>query len=1033
MIKARKKKLIKASLLLGASVVAISGISATVYFSRQKSDLERNSKLDHRNTIPKLTNQVHIIIKPENNSFSDDNLKETEVKTIVQFVYDNKVIASKEYMTPNNKEVEFDITKEIPEGYEIDQAYHKNQAIVIQAGKTNIIYIKPIIKILKTTLQFVDNGQQVGEPLIFELTENDKLDVQKYIPKGYQLVNKDVQVKLGELNKIEVELIKKEYHTTFEFKLLNSDTVILEKEITTFGEEQINPYDYIPSGYTFAPENKQPQPISNVNPGETYTFYIEKSVVEKLTTLIYQADNQKVFETVIKTIGDQNITKAQIEQNVPKGYELVPSFNMQSLKLNETNIIPIQKIKVKTETTIIFELKDNKEVIKRIIVETGENEKIDLNSLIPSGYELVNNQDTNIQYGNSNVFDVVKKVQPEPEPTPAPDPTPEPEPIPEPEPEPAPAPVPEPNPSDHTEGAIDGVDISKIVAAGGGLENTSRTYYKPSTLPKITNPSLSGAKLQEERERLQKIRTALNKLQTGADITLDDIKGIVGNANDNDAYLQSFANYFNTDGTWKDVGVSVIYDVEQTKEQKRQTLEKQFAAAAEIAEREFQAGRVLSVSVSGGSISFNFGYQDKYQNPTLVSNIIANENRAFAVGDYEYDRNGAQMLNGDYVGWTKSNISSQYSGTIGTASEFPDSSGKKFITGGGIQVYDYVPDANNNLGQKQGNQKMAFLDASNSVGINNIINLLYQNSDITGLFINNIGLTNKEQDISGILDSLPSSINKITLVYDTEKMYGISALKRLHLKQAEILTTINNIDDNLGENLATYNYGWGIDPIAFSNTDYVAFDYNATRGWGAAGSYEVQTGPVNFNIIRPDRGSTFDDIKEGIELVLHTHKDWKVFNGQHGDEGYPMKIDLSLTDIKSLKGINLGSYLFKTIKLPSSGTTFDFDIKDLGGSQFNVILANWGTSDKPMILFGDSRTTKVHFKGSYKDFSGRWTRELQGFLTGIINNNEVRTIIVDDENVLKILKQSPAWTSADTSNLKIVVGESQDNGGFDFD
>ncbi|RIV16559.1 putative immunoglobulin-blocking virulence protein [Mycoplasmopsis gallopavonis] len=1044
MIRARKNKILKSMLVLGSSIMGAIGISSIVFHSRAKSDIEEKTSLGERVVEPILSDHINIIIKPQFNSLSDVNVILDEIETTVEFHYGEEIIGQRlKFKTKKNQELKYNIAKDIPEGYMlVPELYPKGSDIVLNPGELNIIQIQPIKQAQKTTFRFIDiaNNQEVGTPVILDLEDFNQFNLMTYLPEGYQLPknHEAPELVLGKVNDILVDKIHKEYTTWILYKLHdNAQTLIHKQKVITIDDQKIHPSLYIPQGYEFEAQSIQPQPIEELEHKNEYTFFIKKTQVKHTTTFIFKYQGQQIGDLQkIITYGEVGISLEQIKKLKPKAYEISSSYDANSIKFDQTNIVPLDKIREKDLTRFIFKTVDN-QIIKNILFEEFKDVTLTIEQFLPQDYKLApENTKRDISRGktdNTNTY-LVELINKPPKPEPIPEkPKPEPEPVPTPEKPVEPKPVP-PAPKNNTSNKLSKEEINKIIQAGGStIDARAQRYDKPSTMPVVEGAKLSGEILTAQKQKLTNMRALVAKISSpNYTFNAEDLRKVYSNLSD--AELGRLVKYLNG-ATLKELGtVSAFPMADLTTEQQKESLKNQLNAMLEDADKYLAEGKILVFGNSFVDLNPRWGFPSDDYNPAFVRNKELNLKRGLANSgnNAKWGRNGSQLGNGDYYGWKKKSLWKDPKYKTKTNPEWSfGSDNRTFIGGSGITTMEYTATDDNDAGKKQGKQLITFMDASNPQAVQDIIEYLKQRPEISGLFIKNIGTKNPEQDISEILRDIPSSINKLTLIFDTEKMAGISYLKNKHFAQVELGTSINNVDDNLGDmSNRPFIYGWGIDPIIFQHTDFVAHDWTATKGFDNYQSSQVQYGPIQFNIIRPSADSSFEEVKKAFDIVLETHKDWRIFNGEHGDQGWPIKIDLSETKLKSLKDINLYKHKFRVLKLPSSGTTFTLDISDLGASQYSAILADWGPNEKPKILFGNDRTTKIHFKGNASDFSGKWAKELQGFLTGVVNNTNIRTIVVDNDDVLQILKGSPAWDSRFQIRTAL---EEERGGGFDFD
>lgn len=1037
MIRAKRNKLLKGLLVFSVSLVTAAITTSSIYLTRQKSDVDKQKGIEDEIVTPTLVDGVLILIKPENRSLGDQNIEQIQ-KTTINLVTllpneEKKVLVSFEIETTKNEEVTMDISDRIPENYEIDPELNKNfegSKIVVKIGQVNEIYLKEIKTIPTTVFEFYNGENKIGSSVSFTIADKEEL-IRQYktqIPEGYKLkTNADGEtvepdINLGELNKIQIEPIHKEYRTTIIYKDKQNNIIHTQKDIITLDDAKVNPRNYLPQGYEFLEDTQQPQSVAELTAGKTYTFLIKKTIKVHSTVVSYQLDGVQKATHTFTTYGDNSsITLEQLKKFKPNNLEIKKDYNPSSIVIGSSNnVVPLEKPRLKNTTRLIFKEKDPEKVVYDTSVTEFEDVQISLSSYIPNGYKLVEGASSDIRRGQDNTYFVELIEKPKPKPEPKPEPTPV---------------VPKEEKT---------LEIREIISEGGTLINPeNERYEKPTTMPNVERGAISGELLKSQKAKIQSIKNILSKLSSDPNykFNAEDLRPIYDtshlSSDDANLFFERLSKLLNG-ATLKELGTYTAFPYpDLTAEQQKISFQSMMNAYLKNADEYFAKGQILVFGTDFTNPYPTWGFASDDDNPAYVRQKELAKKRGFAHSgtNAKYGRNGDQLAKGDYPGWSKKLVTDRKYYSNGKPPVWKtDSSGRQWIPDGGISVWEYTPNDDNFEGLKQGKQKMAFMDASNPNAVRDIITFLKKNPEITGLFIKNIGTKNPDQDITDILRNIPSQIKNLSLGFDTQKILGLGELKNKTFTQVELLTSLRNADDNIGDaSLPRYNYGWGIDPIAFQNVSYVAHDWTSTKGWDNQGSFSVYYGPIQFNVIRPGKDTSWDDVKKGFDLVLDTKKDWRVFNGQFGDQGYPIKIDLSETQFTSLKEINLRKHKFRVIKLPSSGSKFTLNIADLGKAQYSTILAAWGPTEKPKILFGDERTNQVYLKGSLSDLrsGGKWVPELQALLIGMKNIGTVKTIIVDSQDVLNVIKNSGAWDSSFT--IKLSSESNSNQGGFDFD
>ncbi|TPR54066.1 putative immunoglobulin-blocking virulence protein [Metamycoplasma neophronis] len=897
------------------------------------------------------------------------------ITTVIKFVNaeDGVEIVSKTIQTEEGQAAP-DISTLVPATYKLISGQPE-----ITLGQVNTYKLEPENQVKKTTIVFKD-GESIISTKILQLATIDKSAIQSILPNGYSLKEETLsEIKIGETNFIQVT--KTKVTTTIVYKY-NNEVVGTQTALTTQDEQiKLN----IPEGY----ELQNPNQIPVITKGISNTVNVKPVIVKHKTILkfVNEKTNKEVAQVEVITSNDELIN---VEKYVPKEYRLADrsaKFNAEIDKVNTVYVLPVTK----EYTTYLHFVGEGLDTT--VTVKTKDTEPVNVINYVPAGYKLVNpNSASSYTLGATNTYNVEKIKSKEPEKVSSED---------------VPETKPETKPEDKK---LTTQEIAKIIAEGGRPINANSIIIeKPSSLPNVTPEVLSNEVKQIARQKINNLQklASLNR-----DITADDLKDIYSaDYARNKDLVEMFAKYIN--------GEIKFWGPQYSKEEIRQIWKAQIQAAMNILESELAKGHVPDLEISGNTWGYNLGINfgptsDEY-NPTVISLKNANKKRYFA-NDDKWNRTGNKLLSGDYIGWKKYDVSGQFTGVVKPEDREKttvDSNGKVIKRDDGLRVYLYKPDKNNTFVPNNEERWMLQIDASNRIGLFNAINVLNQNEKITAVFIRNIGINNKPSEIANIYKNLPSRIKKLSLDYETQIMDGIGALQNKMLDEVELFTSLNNNDDNIGDSRGhamNYPYGWGIDPNAFRNTKFISYDYNPTKNFENQNTTEITAGAIVFNVIRPDVNGSLTDVINGFRLALHTHEDWRVYNGSFGDGSWPVKVDMSLTNFTTLKAVNLYGKKFKTLKFKSKGDTFTLEAIDLGPSQYSAILANWGPNDKPKILFSDDLTHKILIKGTVADLTktgkGSWVTELNALVEGVKNAKNIDTIEVENQDMYNLLQQS---------------------------
>ncbi|VEU72255.1 Uncharacterised protein [Mesomycoplasma ovipneumoniae] len=279
-------------------------------------------------------------------------------------------------------------------------------------------------------------------------------------------------------------------------------------------------------------------------------------------------------------------------------------------------------------------------------------------------------------------------------------------------------------------------------------------------------------------------------------------------------------------------------------------------------------------------------YEDESKNPTLNRLKKHNQSRTFNTPSW-YSLSPWNISNGEFPGWTKSDVSSQFSSEI---IGFDNS----------IKVYEYSPNSDNEDKSRQP-LKLIQLDANDNNAFEKFQEIMakisQKDSKVQAIRIKNIGEANSLQNASSILEAIPSQINTVSVFLNNiNATKSLRGLENKKLKELSIYTEINSVSDE-----------WSINPNGLKNVDFISFDYNnqATfdRSQGKIG------GSIVFSGLRWEKGDTVEKINEGLSIVFDSKINQRVFQGNFGGKGgWPTTLDFSETDVNTFKGIKFDEF-----------------------------------------------------------------------------------------------------------------------------
>ena len=279
------------------------------------------------------------------------------VNNYVQFILDGVIFNSKEKVTGKLNDV-INYQSLVPKGYELE---YPQQIIKIAAEGT--IHKLPIKKIQSPVVnpeinyvQFIVNGDKLGNRITVKGFLGDIIDLKALIPKGYELAQSNETLSFGlsgtthfvNLQKV-VSPMPQTVNNYLQFTINGKNYGIAIKRTGKIGEIiQINPW--IPQGYHL----KITKPIMFDSEGKVHYLALVKNSSKNLITnyLQFTIFGQKLGDP-IKIKGYLN-DEIQIQKLVPKGFVLFdpqikvkikPDQNSQQIPLKVlTNLTHSPKI-----------------------------------------------------------------------------------------------------------------------------------------------------------------------------------------------------------------------------------------------------------------------------------------------------------------------------------------------------------------------------------------------------------------------------------------------------------------------------------------------------------------------------------------------------------------------------------------------------------------------------------------------------------------------------------------------------------------
>lgn len=280
-------------------------------------------------------------------------------------------------------------------------------------------------------------------------------------------------------------------------------------------------------------------------------------------------------------------------------------------------------------------------------------------------------------------------------------------------------------------------------------------------------------------------------------------------------------------------------------------------------------------------------YEDENKNPTLNRLKEHNKKRTFNTPSW-YGMTPDDISKGNFPGWTKSDVSSQFTNEIG--SQYTKS----------IKVFEYKPNEQNE-DKTRTPLKLIELDANDNDAFEKFKEIMakvsQKDNKVQAIRIKNIGETHSLQNADQILKAIPNQINTVSVflnnVNATKSLRGLEGKK---LKELSIYTETNSLNEE-----------WSINPNALNNVDFISFDYNNQASFGST-SGKIG-GSIVFQGLRWEKGDDVNKINEGLRIVFDSKIEQRVFQGNFGGKGgWPTTLDFSETEVNTFKGIKFNEF-----------------------------------------------------------------------------------------------------------------------------
>lgn len=601
------------------------------------------------------------------------------------------------------------------------------------------------------------------------------------------------------------------------------------------------------------------------------------------------------------------------------------------------------------------------------------------------------------------------EVNPQPIPAPKPKPSPKPTPKPSPKPQPQPKPTPKPNPAPKLKPSP-GTKIKNIIMNGVLVEAeveepAERQTFEYDKENGIQNPNpyinnsvgkIKNVKVTEEL-RQKSLGIAKGGLQTRwfNEMIEDLIKAkddeeaeVIANLNRDwfNKVWQKFQRLFDSPNV-----INFLKEPAKAEFPKKQFKTKDAKYAWLYKNLDFSKLTKLSagadkylkegltpdpnnayINENGEVDSYAASPADGYNS---VTSRIANDNKNRRVFNYEgtQTRTPDQTRNGEYPGWTKTNVTSEF---------------QKYgvENGDGISVNKLTRDKPEKDQMNEG--YIVDIDAGNNAGYEKAKELIKKLNNekiaIVGYRIRNMGKFDANQRFEQILNEMPDKLPLLELFFHagSANTSSLIALQKKKIKELGLYTLGNSLLDE-----------WSLNPNALRNVEWINNnDYNVSFEYKPGSEvatritfYTLAFDEVDYN----ENGSTLSEklkrINDGLRMVYWVRNNEPIFQGgfgpglnpDHNEAGnsYPQGLDLSrVKQLRSLRGLEFNDKFkpsnskprkIRRLKLYSSGVAFEINAEELNEAGFSThLVLNEPTPPKTKILFSNgSLTSKVHITG----------------------------------------------------------------------
>ncbi|QMT98511.1 putative immunoglobulin-blocking virulence protein [Mycoplasma tullyi] len=441
---------------------------------------------------------------------------------------------------------------------------------------------------------------------------------------------------------------------------------------------------------------------------------------------------------------------------------------------------------------------------------------------------------------------------------------------------------------------------------------------------------------------------------------------------------------------------------------------------------ESKANRTWRINLNENSINISYGYENDGDNPVYNYYKKVNEYKVLGYPNYQYNPTPSDIINGDFRGWTKTDITNTYINDKDYGIDGND----------GIQVRHYTPTNKDDPYYKNKDDLNVFeLDVDNTSGYDKFIKFIKKvyekepNKKI-GVVLRNVGKTNTTRNVYDILQALPQNVETLTVFLDGANTTSLLALENRKLRELNIYTT-GRVNTDL----------WGINPLAIRHINFIPslLAYNvAGFGDSYATGTTIGSTPI-FTTLKFDRNDDYKRVQEGIDIAFDRRSE-RIFQGNFQGQGAkPIFWDFADAPIiRNLKNLNVRDAELRFVRLSADlidtdnmGNSFvTYDLNEFNHSQWTAAMRYRGApGDKLKISFG--RGTEIAqpralvLRGAQNTLEQEGLDNLKTFVKYATNSGAFKDVFVSTQFLANEI-QAAAASEGNSITVHVVPLETLD-------